>query len=178
MPTRSQVLGNGTIRGENALGVSWEFQPLHPSLPLPGRLGGMLGAVIKRAVLTGLHPREALPLCRTVAFQLIGDEPPWDILTPFEELTENLLRGRLLPSALHQTIEHGPVLLHGSPEIGALLGASDAHVIQRPLLTRSRPPAPQLSGIRLAEFPTLLANRFVGDEDTADEQEFVPITMA
>ena len=33
-------------------------------------------------------------------------------------------------------------------------------------------------GILLPKFPTPLANRFVGDDDTTDEEEFFHITMA
>jgi hypothetical protein len=38
MPARSKVLGNGSIRGEEALCMARRFKPLHPPLPLAGRL--------------------------------------------------------------------------------------------------------------------------------------------
>ena len=50
--------------------------------------------------------------------------------------------------------------------------------IPMPLITRPRTPASQLMRIRLPEFPTPLAKRFGGDDNTADEQEFFHIAMA
>ena len=46
MPTRSEVLGNRAIRGENALGVPWGFKALHALLALARRLMGVLGTVV------------------------------------------------------------------------------------------------------------------------------------
>ena len=47
-----------------------------------------------------------------------------------------------------------------------------------PLIPRPRTPASQLIGVRLPAFPTPLADRFLGDDDATDEQEFFHITMA
>ncbi len=84
MPARAEVLGNRTIRGEKPLGLSWGLEPLHAPLPLAGGLMGVLCAVIERAVLPVFDTGQALPLCRPIAFELIGDEHPWDVLASFE----------------------------------------------------------------------------------------------
>jgi hypothetical protein len=47
MPARTEVLGDGTIGREELLGVSRRLKPLHPPLPLAGRLVGILRAVVQ-----------------------------------------------------------------------------------------------------------------------------------
>jgi len=98
MPTRSKVLGNRTIRGEEALRVPGGLQPLQAPLSLAGWLMGVLRAVVEVAVLAMFHPREHLPLRRSVAFELVRDEHPWHVGQALEQLAEALL-GRLLVGA-------------------------------------------------------------------------------
>jgi len=54
----------------------------------------------------GIHqqhrPRQDLPLRSTIALQFICDDDPWDVLTPFEQLAEELLRGLFVAPVLHQ----------------------------------------------------------------------------
>jgi hypothetical protein len=45
------VLGNGTIRGQEPLGVPWRLEPLHAPLPLTGGLMGVFRTVVEIAVL-------------------------------------------------------------------------------------------------------------------------------
>ena len=44
------------------------------------------------------------------AFQLIRDDDPWDIVTAFEALAEELLGGLLIPPTLDQNVEDMAVL--------------------------------------------------------------------
>jgi hypothetical protein len=84
--SRSEVLGDGTIRGEKALGESWGLEPPHPSLSLAGRLVGVLGAVIEIAMLAMFHPRQECPRGRTIAYELIRDDHTWDVVAAFLSL--------------------------------------------------------------------------------------------
>jgi hypothetical protein len=45
--SRAEMLGDGTIRGEEPLRVSRRLEALQESLPLAGRLVGVFGAVIE-----------------------------------------------------------------------------------------------------------------------------------
>jgi hypothetical protein len=90
---------------------------------------GVLRAVIEIAVLPVFDTGQALPLCRPIAFEFIGDEHPWDVLASFEELAEELLGRVLVPSALHEDIEDSAVLIHGPPQIMAFLVDRDEHLI-------------------------------------------------
>jgi hypothetical protein len=73
MPSRAEVLGDGPIGGEEALGVSWGFKALHAPLPLAGRLVGVFGAVVEVAVLPMFDPGEQLPLRGAVARELVRE---------------------------------------------------------------------------------------------------------
>jgi hypothetical protein len=104
--SRAEVLGDGTIRREEALGVTRGLEPLHALFALACRLVGVFGAIVQVAVLPVFYARQDLPLGRPIAFQPIGDDDPWNVPASFEELAEELLGRVLVPSALHQDIEH------------------------------------------------------------------------
>ena len=73
MASRSEVLGDGTIGGEEPLRMSWGLEALHAPLPLVGRLVRVLGAIIEVAMLPMFHAGQDLPFGSGIAFQLIGD---------------------------------------------------------------------------------------------------------
>ena len=89
MPPRSEVLGDGTIGGEEALGVARRLEALHPPLPLAGGLVGVLGAVVEIAVLAVLHTRQELVLRRPIACEFVGDDHPRHVGQPFSSLRKN-----------------------------------------------------------------------------------------
>ena len=138
----------------------------------------VFGTVVQVAVLPVFDVREDLPLRRAVAFQPIGDDDPRHVPAAFKELAEELLGRVLVPPTLHQDIEHRPVLIHGPPEIMALPIDREEDFIQVPLIGWLRASASELIGIGLAAFPTPLADRLIGDDDPAREQQFFDITVA
>ena len=81
MLAEPEVLGNGTIGGKKALGVSGGLEALHVSLPPVGGLVGVLRAIIQIPVLAMCYSGEDLSLGGSVALQLIGDEHPWKAIT-------------------------------------------------------------------------------------------------
>src|SRR5437879_4242450 len=90
MPSGAEVVGNGPIRGQQALGMPRRLKPLHATLPLTRGPMGILTPVVQIATLAVFDPRQDLPLRRTVALELIGDDDAWHVLQPFEQLTEKL----------------------------------------------------------------------------------------
>jgi hypothetical protein len=139
---------------------------------------GVLSAVVKIPMLTVLDPRENLPLGRAIALECIGDDHAWNILTPFEELTEELLRRVRVPSPLHQDIEHISVLIHCTPQVVALFVDRDEHLIQMPCITRTGTAPTQSIRIGLAELPAPFADGFVRDDDAPGTQELFDVTVA
>jgi hypothetical protein len=49
---------------------------------------------------------------------------------------------------------------------------------EMPVITSPATSAPELTGVPLANLATPFPDRFVGDDDAADEQEFLYITIA
>src|SRR5215510_2900543 len=68
-------------------------------------------------MLAMFHPWQDLALGGCVALELIGDDHARDVGQPLEQLTEELLRGPLVPATLHHDIQHVAVLIYRPPEI-------------------------------------------------------------
>jgi len=129
MPTGAEVLGDGPIGGEKALGMPGRFEPLHAPLPLARGLVRILGTVIEVFVLAVFHARQNLPLGSSITLELIRNEHPGDILAPFKEFAEELLGGVLVAPPLHEDVEFHAVLIHGPPQIVPLRIDSDDDLI-------------------------------------------------
>jgi hypothetical protein len=134
--------------------------------------------VIERATLAMFHPREELPLRCTVALQFIRDDDAWNVLTPFEQLAKELLRGFLVPLTLYEDIEDIVVLIHRAPEVVPFAMNCQKDLVQVPFVARARPSAPQPIGVVLATLPTPLADGFMGHRDTAFQQQFLHVAVA
>ena len=126
---RLEVLGNRSVRGEKALRVSWRLEPLHAPLPLARRLVGVLRSIIQVAVLSMFDTGQYLAHRSTIAPQLIRDDDSRDVCQSLEQLAEELLGRVRVSPALHQNIEHVPLLVHRTPEIMALTPNTEAHLI-------------------------------------------------
>ena len=142
MPSRAEVLGNGTIGGEKALSVPWGLEPLHALFPLARRSMRILTPVVEIATLAVFHPGQNLTLRRAVALELIRDDHLWHVLQPLEQLAEKLLRRLLVASALHQDVEDVIVLVNRSPQVMALAIDGQKYLVEMPFVPSPRPPAP------------------------------------
>lgn len=72
--------------------------------------------------------------------------------TLLQQLARESLGGGLrITPALHENVEHDPVLIDGAPEPVCYTGNLDDDLIPVPLVARTRQPAPDLIGRRLAE---------------------------
>src|SRR5262245_2107668 len=114
------MLGNGAIRRQKPLGMPGRFEALHAIFALPCGPMGVLTPVIEVATLAMLHPGQDLALRRAVALELIGNDHPWHVLQPLEQLAKELLRGLLIAPALHEDIKHVIILVDSAPEVMAL----------------------------------------------------------
>ncbi len=175
MPARAKVLRDGTIGREETLSLAGRFELLHAPLPLACRLVRVLRAIIEIAMLAMFYPWEELSLGGPIALQFIGNDHPWYIHQPFEELAEELLRGPLIPAALDQDIQHVPGLIHRPPEIVTLALNRQKHLIHVPLVAGPSASAPELIGILLAKLAAPLADRLIGHDDSAFKQELFDI---
>jgi hypothetical protein len=74
MPTRTEVLGDGAISGEEPLGVTRRLEPLHVPFSLTCGLVRVLRPIVQIAMLAMFHPWQNLALGGPVALQLIGND--------------------------------------------------------------------------------------------------------
>jgi hypothetical protein len=142
MPSRTEVLGDEPIRGQNALGVPRGLESVHPPFPLPCGLMGVCGPIIQRAVLALFDAGEELPLHSAVALELVRDDHLWDVLTSLEELPKELLGRCVVAAALHQDIEPIAVLIRRPPETVPFAVDREGDFVQMPCVTRAGAPPP------------------------------------
>ena len=167
MPARTEVLGDRTRGGKEPLGVAWRFKPLQVSLPLAGRLVGVLRPIIEIPVLTMFHPWKELPFGDSIALEFVGDAHARYVGQAFQELAKEL-RGRfLVPTAVDQDIQHVALLIHRPPQILMLALDGQKHFIHLPLVAGPGTATTELIRILLPEFATPFANSLVGDDASA-----------
>jgi hypothetical protein len=97
----------------------------------------ILGAVVEIPMLTVRDSGEDLALRSPIAFALLRDEHPWDILASLEELPEELPGGVRVAPPLHQNIQDNPVLIHRPPQLVALFVDGDEHLVQMPCIPKA-----------------------------------------
>src|SRR5262249_41839112 len=109
---------------------------------------------------------------------LVGDEHPWPIRQPLEQLAEELLRGSLIPPSWHEHIQDMAVLIDCPPAIVTFAVDGEEDLIQMPLSARPGPSAPQLIGIDLPKLPAPIAHRFVRQQNATFGHELFDIAVA
>jgi hypothetical protein len=100
------------------------------------------------------------------------------VLAPFQPLAKELLGRMLVPTALHQNIQHSTVLVDRPPEIMALTINREQHLIEVPRIARPGTPTAQLIGVLLTKRAAPLADRFIRDNDPAGKPPFFDIVIA
>ncbi len=139
---------------------------------------GILRPIVQAFVLAVLHARQHLLFGRAIAAQLIGDQHTWDVLTPLQQLPKELLGRALVSSALHQDIEHIPMLINCSPEIVQLAIDGEKDLVKLPFVAGLGTTSTQVVGILLAKFLAPLADRFIGEDDPTLGHQFFDIAIA
>ena len=137
----------------------------------------VLRTVVQTLVLAMLHARQHLLLRCLVAAKLVRDDHAWHIATALEQFPEELPRCSFVATALHQDIQHVPILIDRSPQVLRLSIDLQEHFIQK-LLVAWPSTAAELVGVGLSELQTPLAHRFVGHDDPAFGQQLFYITVA
>jgi len=86
-----------------------------------------------------------------VAAQLVRDDHPRHVSQPLQQLAEEPFGCLRAAPALYEDVEHMPVLVDRAPEIMQLALNADEHLIEEPLVPRSRTPPLQRVGKQPAE---------------------------
>jgi len=98
--------------------------------------------------------------------------------TASEEFAEELLCSLLVPTTLDKNIQDVAVLIDRPPPGVPFTIERQKHLSQMPCVARPGTPTPELIHVLLATFAAPLADRFVGDDDRTDEQQFFHIAVA
>jgi hypothetical protein len=126
----------------------------------------VLGPVVQIAALSVFYTRKQLTFRHAVAPQFVGDQDARHILQAVQQPLEEALRCSGIAAALDQNIEYDAVLVDRPPEIMQYTPDPDEHLIQMPLVTRSRSAPAQFVGEARAELQAPLPNALIGDDYT------------
>ena len=87
-----------------------------------------------------------LALRRAVAPQLVSDEPTRCVAQAFQQFAEEPLGGFGIAPALHQDVEHVPILIDRTPEKMQFAADPDEHLIEKPFVAGPRAASLQCIG--------------------------------
>ena len=136
----------------------------------------VLRSIVQVAALAVFDVWHQRALRYAVAAELVGDEDPRCILQTLQQPLEKALRRPGIAAALHQDVEHDPVLIDGTPEIVQLTPDPDEDLIQVPLVARPRPTPAKLIRKARAELEAPSANALIGDNHTAFGKDQLDVT--
>src|SRR5215212_2744764 len=125
-----------------------------------------------------LDARHDLPLCRTVAGQLISDHDARRPALPLQQLSQQALGGALITPALDQHVEYDAVLIDRAPQPVLLAGDLHHNFIQVPFVSGRRQTPPDPVGKCLAELERPLPHALMADDDAACGQHLLDHAQA
>ena len=165
-----------TVR--ESLGLLWRLEPAHLSLSLSRRLMRDFGPVVRIPARVMAHRRHDVPPCRTVAPELVGDQPPGFATLTLEQLSKEALCGAPITTRLDEDVDHIAVLVDGTPEILTLALDADEELVQVPRIAQSPFSPPQCPRVLGADLSAPVANALVGDGDSTLRQEILDVSEA
>ena len=115
--------------------------------------------------------------CR-VASELIAHEPPRLTALTLEKLAKESLCRTAIAPLLDENIDEIAILIDGTPQILPMAANRDEDLVEMPDIAEPPLVPLELRGVAWAELPTPLANRFVGDHNSALGQQILDITEA
>ena len=104
---------------------------------LPQVLGVHVGWIIA-LVLAVLDARQDLPSGGPITHELVSDRHARHVLEPLEQPTEELPGRCFVSPALHEDVEHMPVLIHSPPQVVLRAVDLDEDLIKVPLVPRAQ----------------------------------------
>jgi hypothetical protein len=144
--TRRRCLGLGggenvgdlIVDGKKPLHLPRRLEPFHDPLSSPSRLVGIPRSVVDPFVLPMLDAGHDLPLGRSIAAQLVGDQYTRRSPPLLQKLAQQAFRGLLGAPALHEDIENKALLVDRAPEPVLLADDGDDELVEMPFVTPAR----------------------------------------
>jgi hypothetical protein len=138
----------------------------------------ILGGIVEIAALPMLDIGQQVALRHPIAPEFVGDDHSRFILEALQQTLEKPFGGFRIPSVLHKDIEDHAALINGTPQIMLNALDPDEHLIEVPLVPRSRPTASQTVRKAPAKFPTPASHRLMGNNDGPLSQQQFHIAQA
>ena len=102
---------------QESLTLVGRFEAPHLAFALPCGLMGDFGPVVGVTFRDMNDRRHDGPVCRAIAPELVGDQPPGCASLTFQELAEEPLSCAPISTRLHENVEDVAVLIDSTPEI-------------------------------------------------------------
>jgi hypothetical protein len=176
--TIAEQIANAGMDRKKALSLMSRLEASHLSFPLPGRLIGQLGTVVR--VLTRVVERTGknIPGSRSVARKLVGQQLARLFPLAFQHLTKESLSRPGVAATLDEDIEDVTILIDGTPQVVDLSAGGDEDLIDVPSVPKSALPTLEGSAVAGPELQTPAPNGLVGDDDASFGEEVLDIPEA
>ena len=178
MPARTDLLGEGTLGGEETRGMAWRLNPLPMSRSLTWRWRRMLRPVGARPMVPRCSAWKTLARRCSVARPCIGHDHAQHVGHTRESLTEDLLCGPRVPATWHHEIKDVSVVIHGASERVTLALDLQKHFIPMPPVTGPGTASTEVMSRRLPECAPPCANRLIAHAYATFKQSRVDLAVA
>jgi hypothetical protein len=118
-----------------------------------------------------LDALEDFTLGGPIGSELICHDHLGHVAQTFQHLTKEALVRFLITAALHQNVEHTPVLINRSPEVVQLASHADENLVQKPFVPGFRPAPLKGLGVGPSEAQAPLADGLLADHDASCRQD-------
>ncbi|EFH81112.1 hypothetical protein Krac_1799 [Ktedonobacter racemifer DSM 44963] len=176
MTSRLKMSSNETEGRENALCLFGGLESPHLLFTQSRGLVRIFRTIVQPFVLTVLNTRQDFSFRRTITLQLISENHARNVLQPFEKLAEKPFGGFLVPSALHQDVQDGNVLVHCSPEILSLATDREKDLVQVPCVSTMGATATKFIRVGLPKLQAPLSHGFIAHDYSSLCQKLFHIT--
>ncbi len=160
------------------MSVADRLEALHLSLTSPRRLVRYLRSVVRVLGRVVNDRRHDGPVRRRVALQLVGDQSVRPTALALQQLAEELLGSAPVAPRLNENVDEIAILVDGTPPVLSLATDGDKNLVEVPGIAKPSAPALELRSVARTELRAPLADRFVGDPDSALGQQIFDITEA
>src|SRR5438270_4723144 len=138
----------------------------------------ILSTIIQIAARSVPDIGQDLTMRGTVTAQPVGNEAARLVLQPVQKSLEKPLRRRCIPSALHQDIQHDPVLVHCAPQIMQHAVDPDEDLIEVPRVSGFGSPPTEPSGELSTKLPAPVPDARMGHEHASFGQDQLDVPQA
>ena len=151
-----------------------KLEAMQLSLPSSCQLMRSLDPVVETSAVTHIYTGQDTALPHHT-LQIPRDDHPHHTSQTCRKLTEDLLRHSGTVSALHQDVEHMPMLLHRGQEMVNLTSCADEDLVQVSCMARARMATLRPVGGQPAKAWSLLADDFVVDHGASSGQKWIDV---